>query len=432
MSSTSSDDASNCSTMPVQDNMQFLSYINTLDQNPACVQSSLTQTSLAGYIYPENTSQSASPHLKSGKTASSFYGYRNSVACSPESSQFQDDQLRDHHHSSPNSSHLDTFSEFSSVPMNQADSQSSAHTYPDPNQLYQTHDKYHHIPNTYLSHLTFTHQQGQLYSKVSQAPYSTEPVPSCNTTDSIPYIDRFANPATTQNQNQIPLQIQDSTIHRNISFQNNLQVASPPLPAHLSSQFEYHSSNNQALELGEIQEEPSSRMIHLEGSSTPSATSPFTTNISRCTNTDISPNSVPRIDDVSSIKPIPGCMAYYHPLIPVIPSASGNRKNTRIQPVPNELNVKEQNPGEKRVAQKTAFGSPIWSAKDDQLLRYLKEVEKIGWRDISMYFPTRTINACQFRWRRLVMKDENKRKREEHKAQIRERLKYLDSDAQTV
>lgn len=125
-------------------------------------------------------------------------------------------------------------------------------------------------------------------------------------------------------------------------------------------------------------------------------------------------------------------MAYYHPLIPVIPSASGNRKNTRIQPVPNELNVKEQNPGEKRVAQKTAFGSPIWSAKDDQLLRYLKEVEKIGWRDISMYFPTRTINACQFRWRRLVMKDENKRKREEHKAQIRERLKYLDSDAQTV
>lgn len=69
-----------------------------------------------------------------------------------------------------------------------------------------------------------------------------------------------------------------------------------------------------------------------------------------------------------------------------------------------------------------AFGSPTWTSKDDSMLRYLKEVEKLGWRDISMYFPTRTINACQFRWRRLIMKKENKIKRDAHKAAIKERL----------
>ncbi|CCE61184.1 hypothetical protein TPHA_0A00990 [Tetrapisispora phaffii CBS 4417] len=42
-----------------------------------------------------------------------------------------------------------------------------------------------------------------------------------------------------------------------------------------------------------------------------------------------------------------------------------------------------------------------WDPQDDILLRHLKEVKKMGWKDISQYFQNRTPNACQFRWRRL-------------------------------
>ncbi|CCH44990.1 hypothetical protein BN7_4569 [Wickerhamomyces ciferrii] len=46
--------------------------------------------------------------------------------------------------------------------------------------------------------------------------------------------------------------------------------------------------------------------------------------------------------------------------------------------------------------------SNAWSANDDELLKYLKEVKNLGWREISMYFQNRTANGCQFRWRRIV------------------------------
>lgn len=42
-----------------------------------------------------------------------------------------------------------------------------------------------------------------------------------------------------------------------------------------------------------------------------------------------------------------------------------------------------------------------WDPQDDILLRHLKEIKKLGWKDISQYFNNRTPNACQFRWRRL-------------------------------
>lgn len=50
----------------------------------------------------------------------------------------------------------------------------------------------------------------------------------------------------------------------------------------------------------------------------------------------------------------------------------------------------------------TARQSNAWSASDDELLKYLKEVKNLGWREISMYFQNRTANGCQFRWRRIV------------------------------
>ncbi|GMM55441.1 Dot6 protein [Maudiozyma humilis] len=42
-----------------------------------------------------------------------------------------------------------------------------------------------------------------------------------------------------------------------------------------------------------------------------------------------------------------------------------------------------------------------WDPLDDLLLRHLKEIKKMGWKEISQYFDNRTPNACQFRWRRL-------------------------------
>ncbi|KAL3232865.1 Transcriptional regulatory protein DOT6 [Nakaseomyces bracarensis] len=50
----------------------------------------------------------------------------------------------------------------------------------------------------------------------------------------------------------------------------------------------------------------------------------------------------------------------------------------------------------------TAVKNPSsWDTQDDILLRHLKEVKNLGWKDISLYFNNRTPNACQFRWRRL-------------------------------
>ncbi|KAG0684559.1 hypothetical protein C6P40_000515, partial [Pichia californica] len=42
-----------------------------------------------------------------------------------------------------------------------------------------------------------------------------------------------------------------------------------------------------------------------------------------------------------------------------------------------------------------------WDDNDDKLLIQLKEIEHLGWKQISKYFNNRTSNACQFRWRRL-------------------------------
>lgn len=96
--------------------------------------------------------------------------------------------------------------------------------------------------------------------------------------------------------------------------------------------------------------------------------------------------------------------------------------------IASDIAIEENDKDELIETRRMAFGSPTWSAKDDELLRYLKEVEKIGWRDISMYFPSRTINACQFRWRRLILKEENRKKREDRKNKIREKLANGDLD----
>lgn len=47
--------------------------------------------------------------------------------------------------------------------------------------------------------------------------------------------------------------------------------------------------------------------------------------------------------------------------------------------------------------------SSTWSPKEDKLLRELKDVQKLGWREILTFFNDRTPNACQFRWRRIIL-----------------------------
>ncbi|SMN20619.1 similar to S. cerevisiae YER088C DOT6 Protein involved in rRNA and ribosome biogenesis [Maudiozyma saulgeensis] len=54
------------------------------------------------------------------------------------------------------------------------------------------------------------------------------------------------------------------------------------------------------------------------------------------------------------------------------------------------------------IAPNSAGKNPSsWDPQDDLLLRHLKEIKKLGWKDISQFFNNRTPNACQFRWRRL-------------------------------
>lgn len=59
--------------------------------------------------------------------------------------------------------------------------------------------------------------------------------------------------------------------------------------------------------------------------------------------------------------------------------------------------------------QQSAIGQPrkqtkqtTWTPEEDKLLRQLKGVQKLGWREISAFFYDRTPNACQFRWRRII------------------------------
>lgn len=42
-----------------------------------------------------------------------------------------------------------------------------------------------------------------------------------------------------------------------------------------------------------------------------------------------------------------------------------------------------------------------WREEEDTLLLKLKKNKRLSWREISTHFPKRTLNACQFRWRKL-------------------------------
>ena len=73
-----------------------------------------------------------------------------------------------------------------------------------------------------------------------------------------------------------------------------------------------------------------------------------------------------------------------------------NHEMTRKYSIPSSNSTTNSNKNKK-----LAKNSSSWDPMDDLLLRHLKEIQKMGWKEISQYFDNRTPNACQFRWRRL-------------------------------
>ena len=73
-----------------------------------------------------------------------------------------------------------------------------------------------------------------------------------------------------------------------------------------------------------------------------------------------------------------------------------NHEMTRKYSIPSSNNT--TNPNKNKNLTKNPSS---WDPMDDLLLRHLKEIQKMGWKEISQYFDNRTPNACQFRWRRL-------------------------------
>ncbi|CCK69471.1 Dot6p KNAG_0C03670 [Huiozyma naganishii CBS 8797] len=85
--------------------------------------------------------------------------------------------------------------------------------------------------------------------------------------------------------------------------------------------------------------------------------------------------------------------------------ATGNSgvATTNSETVPSEpLNFTARDIAQESAQEDPSKKNPSsWDPMDDILLRHLKEVKKMGWKEIAQYFVNRTPNACQFRWRRL-------------------------------
>lgn len=131
------------------------------------------------------------------------------------------------------------------------------------------------------------------------------------------------------------------------------------------------------------------------------------------TTTAILQNENTKLDTLSNA-PISGCISF----IPQISEVNIIKPNLNIlfeKEYMSEMNInhngiKNKLPSNtfKNPIKIMAACSPMWTAKEDILLKDLKDNRHLSWKEISTYFPTRTLNACQFRWRRLTIKEKNK------------------------
>lgn len=131
----------------------------------------------------------------------------------------------------------------------------------------------------------------------------------------------------------------------------------------------------------------------------------------------ILPNENSKNDTLSNV-PLSCDMKYQHSYIPQISDANLIKSNLNIlfeKEYMDDININDK--GVKTKKSHTNFKNPIkimaacspmWTGKEDILLKDLKDKQHLSWKEIATYFPTRTLNACQFRWRRLTIKEKNK------------------------
>lgn len=110
--------------------------------------------------------------------------------------------------------------------------------------------------------------------------------------------------------------------------------------------------------------------------------------------------------------PLPQLQVQVQPQSPSQPPSQPQSQSPSLSPSPTSSPTKY------------AFGSPTWTPEADAKLVLLKEEYGMGWADIAQHFPTRTPNACQFRWRRLKSRELNRKKKAERKRKVQERLKF--------
>lgn len=82
--------------------------------------------------------------------------------------------------------------------------------------------------------------------------------------------------------------------------------------------------------------------------------------------------------------------------LPQIPPVVPTFINTQSQPVVSSATsrVFKQPPIRRR-------SSNLWKFEEDILLCHLRDEKGLGWKEISLSFPNRTVNGCQLRYRRI-------------------------------
>lgn len=135
---------------------------------------------------------------------------------------------------------------------------------------------------------------------------------------------------------------------------------------------------------------PSIQSSHMQSLNIPSL--PMSMSPGPAFYTPVNSNAPSPLSTVHHASRVSEPIVYYEP--PYLPPLPGYH----YQP-PQVYQLQLQLPAAIKPVSKQASA---WTAKDDKLLRFLKGERKLGWREVATYFPSRTANACQFRWRRLV------------------------------
>ncbi|GMG30559.1 unnamed protein product [Ambrosiozyma monospora] len=173
-------------------------------------------------------------------------------------------------------------------------------------------------------------------------------------------------------------------------------------------------------------QQPQQQQVQMSGYQYPTSSSQLQVGLTSAPSTPALPSQVPTLAIDPNSTPRGYDSNSYYTYAPVSTSSSGSGYNSgahspirHYRPTGNASSSHTRSHSRSRSkSQQTQFltqfvtvnqpqnlpkSSTAWSPEDDRLLRILKEEQKLGWREISTHFPSRTLNACQFRWRRIVI-----------------------------